>query len=276
MHQGPEEKIALIENVLISRSRDEGKIPLRIYYPKRNSSEAWRKRKAPPVIVFIHGGGFVAGELLSVHETCCLLASASSSIVVSVDYRLAPENKFPAGLDDCYEATVWAGEKASSLGGDPAKLVVAGDSAGGNLAAVVCLMARESSKPKIALQCLIYPATDLSAEMAKYSGVKYGPSKEEMDWYAKHYLKNPADALNPLVSPIFADLHDLPPAIIVTAGHDPLREQDLEYLGKLTLSGIKTTLYDYPEMIHGFFTLPGYFQSGSRAIEDVAKCIRQL
>jgi acetyl esterase len=156
------------------------------------------------------------------------------------------------------------------------QLAVAGDSAGGNLAAVVCLKARKNSKPKIALQCLIYPVADLSSNMRKYSGVKYGPSMEEMVWYTDQYLSNSADALNPLVSPLLADLRDVPPAVMITAGDDPLRKQDLEYLAKLERAGVKATWYDYPAMVHGFFTLPGYFPSGEEAIEKLAKTIRVL
>ena len=126
---------------------------------------------------------------------------------MSVDYRLAPEYKFPSGLNDCYQATIWTAENAAKLGGDPTKIVVAGDSAGGNLAACVCLMARENnSHPNIALQCLIYPVTDMSRDMAIYSNAQYGPPKEEIDWFTNHYVNSRSDVFNPLVSPYLADL----------------------------------------------------------------------
>ena len=264
-------EVARTETISIPRLREDGKIPLRIYYPFVESTG-----QKNPVIVFIHGGGFITGEFLSVHETCCMLSIESRTVVVSVDYRLAPEHKFPLGLNDCYSATMWVSENAGQLGADPAKLVVAGDSAGGNLATVVCLLAREKSMPKIALQGLIYPVTDLSRDMAEYSGVRYGPSMEEMESHAKYYLGNKADTLNPLVSPILAELYDLPHTVMITAGNDPLREQDVDYAAKLESAGVKVNLYDYSSMVHGFFTLPSYFPQGGEAIEAIAKHIRKL
>ena len=267
-----EEKIGRIQTTSIPRLREEGEIQLRIYHPQIDGLE-----QKVPVMIFIHGGGFITGEFTSVHESCCLLSSASQAVVVSVDYRLAPEHKFPLGLNDCFAAALWVSENASEFGADPSKLVVAGDSAGGNLAAVVCLLAREKvSKPKIAMQGLIYPVTDLGRDMTKYSGAKFGPSKEEVDMVIKHYLVNPNDALNPLVSPLRADLGSLPPAVIITAGNDPLREQAMDYAAKLREAGVEVALYDYPSMVHGFFTLPGYFPQGREAIQAIANHVRQL
>ncbi len=271
MDKGAEKKIARTETISIPRWREDGKVQLKIYYPLADKKDA-----NLPVVVFIHGGGFITGEFLSVHETCCLLSSASQALVISVDYRLAPENRFPLGLNDCYTAAIWVSENASTLVVDPSKLVVAGDSAGGNLAAALCLLARERSKPKIALQGLVYPVTDLSRDMTKYSGVKYGPSKEELESVAGHYLQNPKDALNPLVSPLLAELTGLPRAVMITAGNDPLREQDMDFVAKLRKAGVEVAVYDYPSMVHGFFTLPGYFPQGTEAIEVLGKHIRDL
>jgi acetyl esterase len=277
---GKLEKVAKIENRKIPQLNDGGEIPIRIYYPMSEPGIALDDKgnlSKLPIVVFIHGGGFVAGDLHAVEETCCAIANRADSIVISVDYRLAPEFKFPSGLEDCFAASIWARVNASTLGGDPTNVIVAGDSAGGNLTAATCLMARDTSNlPPIALQALIYPVTDLSRNMGKYSGARFGPSAEEMDWIIKHYLQTKTDVMNPLVSPLLADLSGLPPAVIITAENDPLREQDLDYARKLEKFGVSVSVLDYPGMVHGFFTLPSYFDSGKLATDKLASIIRSL
>ena len=166
--------------------------------------------------------------------------------------------KFPQPLHDCYAVTKWAYDNAKFLEGDQDTIIVAGSSAGGNLAAAVALMAKEKNGPPIAAQLLIYPITDMTSDLSKYSKDKFGPSKEAMDWFGMHYVKNDSEFVNPLVSPIFGNLNELPQAIMVTAELDPLRDQDLRYVNKLEQTGVKTLLLDYPATVHGFMDLPTF------------------
>ena len=269
---GKPEQVAKIENHKIREGLVE--IPIRVYWPKISGEE--EDQDLYPIIVFFHGGGWVCGALDSYDELCSMLANRAESIVISVDYRLAPEHKFPEPLNDCYAATKWAYENAKFLEGDQDTIVVAGDSAGGNLAAAVPLMAKEKGGPQIAAQILIYGITDLTSDMSKYSKDKFGPSKEAMDWYAKNYLKKNSEMRNSLVSTIYGDLNGLPPAIVITAECDPLREQDLEYAKKLEQAGVKTILFDYPGMIHGFMQLPSFFPEARDAIEKAADEIKKI
>ena len=248
------------------------KYRFRVYWPKSSGDE----QDMFPIIVYFHGGGWVVGKLDLYDELCSMLANRSESIVISVNYRLAPVNKFPAGLHDCYSVTKWAADNAEFLEGDKDTIIVGGDSAGGNLAAAVSLMAKEKNGPQIAAQVLIYPITDLTSDLSEYSKYKFGLSKEAMEWFGRNYLKHDSEMKDPLVSPQYGDLHGLPSAIVVTAECDPLRDQDLEYAKKLEHSGVKTKLLDYPGTVHGFVQLPGYFQEGRDAIEKIASEIRSL
>jgi acetyl esterase len=184
-----------------------------------------------------------------------------------VDYRLSPEHKFPAALEDCYAAVSWASSIAEELRGDAGRVVVSGDSAGGNLAAAVCLMARARGGPKIALQLLVYPLVDLTRSMRNYAGKDYGPTPVEYDWFVRNYLENSEDTRNALASPLLGDLAGLPPAAVVTAQYDTLTEQADEYCLKLRKAGVKVTKKEFKGMTHGFWALPGYFDSGGEAIE---------
>jgi acetyl esterase len=265
----PTEKI---ENRLIRDSMKE--IPIRVYWPKISDDED--EQDLYPIIVFFHGGGWVLGGLDSYDELCSMLANRSEALVISVDYRLAPEHKFPAAVEDCFSATRWAAENSGFLEGDKDTLIVAGESAGGNLAAVISLMAKEKGEPQITAQLLINPVTDFLADLSKYSKDKFGPSKETMEWFYSHYLRHESEMRNPFVSPQYGDLHRLPPAIIVTAECDPLREQNLEYKRALEQCGVKTTLLDYPGTVHGFMQLPTFFPEGRDAIEKVGNLIKKL
>lgn len=269
---GKPEPLEKIENHKIREGLAE--IPIRVYWPKiAGDSE---DQDLYPIIVFFHGGGWVVGAVELYDELCSMLANHSESIVISVDYRLAPEAKFPDPLHDCYAATKWAYENAGFLEGDKDTIVVAGDSAGGNLAAAVALMAKERNGPSIAAQILIYPVTDLTADLSKYSNDRYGPSKEAMEWFSKQYVKKDSDMQNPLASPIYGDLHGLPTAIIITAGFDPLRDQDLAYAKKLEQAGVKTTVLDYPDMIHGFMQIPSFFPEGHEVIGKTAAEVKKI
>lgn len=269
---GTPEPVERIENRIL---REEGsKIPARIYWPEIKEEE--EEQDLSPLIMYFHGGGWVVGMLDEYDEICSMLANRSEAVVVSVDYRLAPEHKFPTAVHDCYEATKWVVENAKLFEGDEDTIIVAGDSAGGTLAIDVSLMAREKNGPQIAMQVPICPVTDLSRDMSKYSKDRFGPSKESMDWFINHYTRHESEVRNPLASPQYADLKDLPYTIMISAELDALREQELDFIKKLEQSGVKTKLLDYPGMVHGFMTLPSYFEEGRDAIEKVASEVRKI
>jgi acetyl esterase len=270
---GKPEPVDKIENHVIHEGLTE--IPIRVYWPKIPDQEK-DEQDLYPIIVYFHGGGWVLGNLDSVDEICSMLSNQSESIVISVDYRLAPEYKFPQPLHDCYGATKWAYDNAKFLEGDQDTIVVAGSSAGGNLAATVALMAKQKKGPPIAAQVLIYPITDMTSDLSKYSKDPFGPSKEAMDWFGMHYVKEDSEYRDPLVSPVFGDLSGLPEAIVVTAELDPLRDQGLRYANKLEQAGVKTLLMDYPATVHGFMDLPSFFPEGQEAIEKVANEIKKV
>lgn len=266
--QGEAEPVARVENRRIPGP--DGDIPVRIYVPEG---------RAPlPVVVYFHGGGWVICDLDSHDGACRSLANAARAIVVSVDYRLAPEHKFPAAPQDCYAATAWAAKNAASFGGDPERLAVGGDSAGGNLAAVVSLMARERGGPKLRFQLLVYPVTDGAAETPSYreNGEGYFLTVSMMRWFWKHYLNGPADAENPHASPLRArSLEGLPPALVITAEFDPLRDEGEIYARKLREAGVDAELRRYDGIIHGFFTMAGALPHARRAVEEGGAALRR-
>jgi acetyl esterase len=246
-----------------------GPIPVRIYKPLDQKSGA-------PIIVYFHGGGWILGDLDTDDEPARLLCKLSGAVAVSVDYRLAPEHRFPAGAEDCYQATLWASKNASALGCDPGKLVVVGDCAGGNLAAVTCLLAKKRKDPKIAYQILVYPITDLSRDMSKFEGAKGGSPPEEWIWLKKTYLNDIREAKNPIVSPLLGDLRGLPPAMMITADLDEFREQEEEYVDKLRRAGVRVRSINYSRMLHGFWNFPDHFEAGMDAVRKAAAEIRRL
>jgi acetyl esterase len=245
-----------------------GDIKVRIYTPKGNGPF--------PVIVYFHGGGWVVGSIDSHEEATTMLAVKAGAVVISVDYRLAPEHKFPAAVEDCFAAVEWASAHAEQVGGDVERIVVSGDSAGGNLAAAVCLMGRERGGPKIALQLLVYPMLDSTRSMSKYAGKDYGPTPVEYDWFLSNYFESAHDTGNTLASPLLANLAGLPPAVVVTAQYDTLTEQSDEYVRKLREAGVKVARKEFKGMTHGFWGLPGYFDSGREAIEWGADHVKKL
>jgi acetyl esterase len=269
---GKPEQVEKKENHKIREGSTE--IPIRVYWPKITEKED--DEELFPIIVFFHGGWWALGNLELYDEMCSMLANRSESIIISVEYRLAPEHKFPAGLHDCYAATKWAFENAKFLNGDQDTIMVAGDSCGGNYAACVPLMAKEKNGPPIAAQILLYPMTDMTDPMSKYSMDKFGPSKEQKDFFGDYYVRHESEYRDPLVSPVLGDLHDLPRAIVVTAEYDTFRDMNFEFAKKLEQSGVKTLLLDYPGMIHGFMQLPSFFPDGRDAIEKVASEIKKI
>jgi acetyl esterase len=243
----------------------DGMIKVRIYIPHGKGNF--------PVFVYFHGGGFVYGDLDTVDTPLRAVTNRSGCIVVSVDYRLAPEYKFPIAPEDCYAATCWVAENIATFQGDPTRIAVGGDSAGGNLAAVVTLLARQLKKPPIIFQVLIYPCTDWSRETA--SQREYGKGfmleKENILWAKKHYLTSDEDQYNPLASPLLAeDLRDLPPALIITAEYDPLRDEGEAYGKRLKDDGVAVQIARYSGMIHGFFCYAGVIDKGQKLIEHVS------
>jgi acetyl esterase/lipase len=250
-----------------------GPIPLRVYRP------AGLAAGTPlPVLVFYHGGGWVIGDL-DTHDVQCRQITAEAGItVVAVDYRLAPEHKFPAAVDDAWAATRWVVANAGELGADGQRLAVAGDSAGGNLAAVVALMARDAGGPTIALQVLIYPVTDVGSESKSYRDFAEGYmlTRDGMRWFTNHYLKSPSEAQDWRVSPLrAASLAGLPPALVITAGFDPLRDEGAAYAGRLSEAGVRVDYINYGGMIHGFMPMGRLIDTGNRAISHVAASLRQ-
>jgi acetyl esterase len=232
-----------------------------------------------PVMVFFHGGGWVIGDLESHDSLCRTLTNASGSMIVAVDYRLAPEHKFPAAVDDCYAAARWVADHAADLGADPSRLGVGGDSAGGNLSAVVSLLARDRGGPKFAYQLLIYPATDSAMNMpsVRENGEGYFLTFQDMVWFTNHYIRGAGDKLNPLVSPLLAADHaGLPAAIIVTAEFDPLRDEGEAYGEKLRQAGVSVKVRRYDGTIHGFLSMSGVISRGQDAARDVGADVREL
>jgi acetyl esterase len=248
-----------------------GPIPLRVYTPVAAGG-------APlPAIVYFHGGGFVVGDLDCYDGLCRTLTNDSGCRVISVDYRLAPEHPFPAAVEDCFAAAKWVEENAPDLGVDPNALAIAGDSAGGNLAAVTCLLAKENKgAPRIAFQLLIYPVTGfVTGHSQRPFGTGYFLENRTIEWFRDHYIAKDTDLSDPRLSPLDAkDVSGLPPTYIVTAGFDPLREEAIAYGEKLKQAGVKVSLVDYPTMIHGFFSMPGLIPLGSEAMAAAAHAVR--
>ena len=248
----------------------EGKIPVRIYTPEG---------KGPfPVLVFFHGGGWVIGNIESHDTTCRVLTNAAGCVTVSVDYRLAPEHKFPAAPEDCYTATKWVADNATTFNGDPTRIAVGGDSAGGNLAAVVPLMARDRGGPNLVYQLLIYPATDYylpGTPSIQENGDGYLLTRDDMIWFLGHYLSSEADIKHPYAFPLQAkELSGLPPAMVITAEFDPLRDEGEMYAVQLKQAGVVVTATRYHGTIHGFVSLAGMIDQGKKALADAAAGLR--
>lgn len=250
----------------------DGDIPARVYWPLgRDGVEG----EPLPLVVFFHGGGFVLCDLDTHDAVCRNLANMAHAVVLSVDYRLAPETPYPGGVEDAYAATVWAHAHAAELGGDPERLVVAGDSSGGNFAAVVALMGRDRGGPPIAYQYLIYPVADQDFETASYreNGADYFTTATHMHWYCQQYG---GDAADPYVSPLRAeDLSGLPPARVITAEFDPLRDEGEAYARRLQEAGVDVTSRRFDGMFHGFFTFSLIFPPGQAANEEEFAALRE-
>lgn len=252
--------------------RDKTKIPIRIYHPS--------KSKNRPVFVFYHGGGFVTRSIGTHDKVCRRLAKINDVVVVSVGYRLAPEFPFPTPHQDCYDATVWVSQNAQQYNYNSEKIIVGGDSAGGNLATVVSILARDLKGPQIAYQVLIYPTTDAQLKFPSIDtyGKKYFLTKELMQWFVNNYIPNEKDKTNPLASPILTeDLTNLPPAFVCTAELDPLKDEGKAYAQKLKAAGNQVIFKEYPQVIHGFFNLIKIMKKSTLELhEDIRKAIEEV
>lgn len=251
-----------------------GELPVRIYTP-----ETW-SRTPRPVILNFHGGGFVLGSARQCDWTCSLVAKELDAVVVSVDYRLAPTHRFPAGVEDCYDALLWTAAHAMDLDADPRRLGVMGDSAGGNLAAVVSLLARDAGGPAIGHQALVYPATDLTDEMRGDASVTANTrgivlSNDDIEVFRGHYLQPEDDPADHRLSPLLAaDLSDLPPTVVVLAGLDPLHDSGARYAQALADAGNQVRVEDFGLMPHGFLSFPYLCRGARPAVDAIVRAQR--
>ena len=249
-----------------------GPVPVRAYRPAGAGD-------APlPVLVYFHGGGFVIGDLDTHDVLCRELANGAGCAVVSVDYRMGPEQRFPAAVDDCIAATRWVRDHASTLGVDAARLAVGGDSAGGNLAAVVAIAARDAGDLPIVFQLLIYPATDARRTAASHTslGQGYLLTSDTIGYFHDHYIADPAHDLDWRASPLLhTDLARLPPALLITAGFDPLRDEGLAYADALGVAGNRVTQICFERQIHGFITMGKVIDEANSAVAICASELRR-
>ncbi len=248
-----------------------GDIPIRIYTPVAAGGSPLA------ALVYYHGGGWVVGDIESHDATCRTLSQTSGCKVISVDYRLAPEAKFPAAADDAYAALVWVEKNAMEIGVDPNRIAVGGDSAGGNLAAVASLMARDKNGPHIAFQLLIYPVTQIGIDSAsrKELATGYFLETETMTWFEDQYV-DPADADSPYASPLKADnLSGLPPAYVITAGFDPLKDEGKAYADGLRAAGVDVQYVNYDGMIHGFIALTALVENAANAVAETGVALKK-
>jgi acetyl esterase len=265
--QAPGEPVAAVSNRTIPGPA--GDIPVRIYTPAGELPFA--------VLVYFHGGGWAIGDLDTHDPVCRTLTNAAGCMVISVDYRLAPENKFPAAAEDCYAATAWVASNAASIGGDPALLSVGGDSAGGNLAAVVSQMARDRGGPSLAFQLLVYPVTDGACDTRSYTenAEGYLLTRDAMLWFWDHYARDAEDKLNAYASPLRAEnVAGLPPALVVTAEYDPLRDEGEAYGERLRAAGVPVQVTRYDGMIHGFFGMTSIMDKAGAAMREASAALR--
>jgi acetyl esterase len=253
-----------------------GAVRVRVYTPRAVASG-----ELLPVVVHYHGAGWVGGDLDTHDAIARYYAKHADAVVVAVDYRLAPEHRFPAAVDDAYAAALWASEHAGDLHGDAARLAVVGDSAGATLATVVCQLARDRRTPPIAFQALLYPPTDLRVDsiypsVDAFGGGDYFLGRADMDWFRAHYLNDPtAEEGDARVSPLASkDLSRLPPALILTAGYDPLRDEAKEYADRLSAAGVAVEYRCFESTVHAFVSFSALIPAGIEALALVADRLR--
>jgi len=265
---GPGEPVASVTDRTIPGPA--GPQPVRVYQP---GGEGPR-----PVLVYFFGGGWSLGTLDTCDGVCRMLTNAAGCVTVAVSYRLAPEHKFPAAVEDCYSGATWVAAHAAELGGDPDRIAVAGDSSGGNLAAAVTLLARDRDGPQFTHQLLVYPNTDYQAGTQSMREINdpYFFNPKAVEWYWGLYLATPQDGASPLASPLRApDLSGLPPATVITAEYDPLRDEGERYAARLADAGVPVEVSRYDGMPHAFFTMIGVLDVAREAVRYAAARLRE-
>jgi acetyl esterase len=268
----PESVVPVKETEDVTIPSDQGGIAARIYRPDTAGPT--------PTIVFVHGGGFVIGDIETHDNQARAVCAGTDSVVVSIDYRLAPEAPWPAAVDDAYTAVEWAASSIDSLGGDASRLAVAGDSAGGNIGAIIAQRCRDDG-PALAAQFLIYPGVDMDPDGPYQSRIDnaegYFLTADDMTWFLNHYVGAEFDFTDPVMSPIkAADLRGLPPAVVATAEFDPLRDEGDAYVDALRAADVKVDAQCYPGMIHGFFDMGPLSAGAQAATDDAIKRFRAL
>jgi acetyl esterase len=268
----PEDVVPVKETEDLTIPSEHGGIAARVYRPDFAGTT--------PTVVFVHGGGFVIGDIESHDNQARAICAGTDSVVVSIDYRLAPEAPWPAAVDDAYTAVTWAAGSIDSLGGDPDRLAVAGDSAGGNISAVIAQRCRDRG-PALAAQLLIYPGVDMDPDAPYQSRIDnaegYFLTADDMTWFLGHYVGAAADYLDPVMSPIkVEDLRGLAPAVVATAEFDPLRDEGDAYAEALRAAGVEVDAQSYPGMIHGFFDMAPLSAGARAATADVIARFRAL
>jgi len=261
--------IGKVEDIQFSNGDME--VPVRVYTPVAAPGGAL------PCLVFFHGGGFVIGDLNSHDALCRQLANEGGCKVVAVDYRLAPEHKFPAAVEDAYAALQWVEAQAGRMGIDANRIGVGGDSAGGNLAAVVSQISNQNNGPEISFQLLIYPTTQAHKETPSMveNGKGFMLEKATMEWFMECYVPDGVDMADPRLSPLMAkDMSGLPPAYVITAQFDPLRDEGKAYADRLRESGVDVTHMHYDDMIHGFFNMTALVEDGREAVKHAGKALK--
>ncbi len=259
--------------VSLTRDLMLGGVPVRLIRPAGAAADA-----RLPVLVYFHGGGWVIGDCDTHDVVCRQLANGSGCAVVSVDYRMGPEHRFPGAVDDCVSVTRAVRAQAEELGVDGARLAVGGDSAGGNLAAVVCLALRDAGDPLPAFQMLVYPATDMRAVAPSHTanGQGYLLTSDSIQYFRGHYIADAAQWSDWRASPLLASRHDgLPPALVLTAGYDPLRDEGLQYADALSTAGVPTQYICFERQIHGFFTMGRVIDEANTAVALCAQALRR-
>ena len=265
---GEPEPVASIEDAVAPGPR--GPIACRVYTPVRGDML--------PALLYLHGGGWVLGDIDSHDSACRALARRAGCIVVNVDYRLAPEHRFPEPLEDAWAALAWLYENAAAIGVDPERIAVGGDSAGGNLSAVLARWARDRGGPKVAAQLLIYPVTDFDLDTPSYRtvGTGYGLTRESMRWYWEQYLSHPGDGASPDASPLRAtDFSNLAPALVITCELDPLESEGSAYAAALRAAGVSVEHIHEPDMIHGYIRMAGAIGRARKSWDDCARFLRR-
>ena len=269
--QPPGEPVASVQD--LAAPGPLGDIPLRHYRGQGTAPD-----EKLPVLVFYHGGGWLLGGLDSHDVACRRFANAARCAVVAVDYRMAPEHKFPAAVDDCAAATRWVIARAESLGIDPARVAVGGDSAGGNLAAVIALLARDGAVPPIVLQMMVYPATDMmmTSRSARSGSEGFPLTSKTMRWFIDHYLRDVADARDWRASPLRAvDLSGTAPAVVLTVAHDPLCDEGIAYARRLEQEGVRVTHLHLSDQMHGFMSMSRIIRAADTAIDMLAAVLKK-